>query len=140
LEGWNSTIELHPRIENLSHRERDCVQIAGFLPTTCTKNTPNMTKEIHSMPFDWARIGHEVTSLRHDLPMTPESDNEWDHEVKSISEMLMKGLWALFFGIGWFGAILNAFMSGAWIGIIIMIPVSFLYYYVLIKKDAISRW
>ena len=60
LEGWNSTIELHPRIENLSHRERDCVQIEGFLPSTCTKNTPIMTKEIHSLPFDWARIGHGV--------------------------------------------------------------------------------
>jgi hypothetical protein len=99
-----------------------------------------MTMEIHSVPVDWARFGHKVTSLRHALPMTPENNQEWDHEVKSYSEMFMKGFWALLFIASWIGAVLNAFVNGFWIGILFMIPVSFLYWYVLIKKDAISRW
>jgi len=40
LEGWGSTIELHPQIEKTPHDERNSVQIAGCLPATCTNITP----------------------------------------------------------------------------------------------------
>jgi hypothetical protein len=72
--------------------------------------------------------------------MSNESPDDYDHEVKSVYESLIKLFWALLFGIGWFGAILHSFLYGDWYLILFMIPVSFLYYYVLIKKDAISRW
>jgi hypothetical protein len=72
--------------------------------------------------------------------MSDQSPDDYDHEVKSVFESFIKLLWALLFGIAWLGAVLNAFINGAWLGIIFMIPVSFLYYFVLIKKDAISRW
>jgi hypothetical protein len=38
------------------------VQIVGFLPTTCPDITPICALHDHSMPCDWARIGHEITS------------------------------------------------------------------------------
>jgi hypothetical protein len=72
--------------------------------------------------------------------MSNQSPDDYDHEVKSVFESFIKVLWALLFGMGWVGAVLAAFVNGAWLGLIFMIPVSFLYYYVLIKKDAISRW
>ena len=58
LEGWGSTIELHPQIEKTPHDERNSLQIAGFLPTTCPDITPIYPIDDHSMPCDWARIGH----------------------------------------------------------------------------------
>jgi hypothetical protein len=36
------------------------VQIVGFLPTTCPDITPICALHDHSMPSDWARIGHEI--------------------------------------------------------------------------------
>jgi hypothetical protein len=39
------------------------VQIAGFLPTTCPDITPICTLHDHSMPCDWARIGHGALLL-----------------------------------------------------------------------------
>ena len=116
------------------------MQIVGFLPTTCPDITPIYPIDDHSMPCDWARIGHEIRNQAHHLPMTNQSPDDFDHEVKSISESSMKFLWALVFSVVWIGVLLNAIINGAWIGIVIMIPVSFLYYFVLIKKDAISRW
>ena len=60
LEGWGSTIELHPQIKKTPLDERNSVQIAGFLPATCPDITPIYPIDDHSMPCDWARIGHEI--------------------------------------------------------------------------------
>ena len=72
--------------------------------------------------------------------MTEENQVDDDHFVGSHFESLTKILWALLIGVTWMGAILNTIINGAWLGILIMIPVSLLYYFVLVKKDAISRW
>ena len=72
--------------------------------------------------------------------MTSQKPDDYDHEVKSVFEVVIKAFWGLLFGIAWAGAVLNALINGAWFGIVFMIPVSILYYFVLIKKDAISRW
>jgi len=40
LEGWGSTIELHPQIEKTPRDERNFVQIAGCLPATSPNITP----------------------------------------------------------------------------------------------------
>ena len=58
LEGWGSTIELHPQIKKTPLDERNSVQVVGFLPTTCPDITPIYPVDDHSMPCDWARIGH----------------------------------------------------------------------------------
>jgi hypothetical protein len=39
------------------------VQIVGSLPTTCPDITPICALHDHSMSFDRAGIGHEVTSF-----------------------------------------------------------------------------
>ena len=72
--------------------------------------------------------------------MTSQKPDDYDHEVKSVFEGVIKAFWGLLFGIAWVGAVINALINGAWFGIVFMIPVSILYYFVLIKKDAISRW
>ena len=59
LEGWGSTIELHPQSKKHRVIERNSVQITSFYFVTCPDITPNRTLDDHSMPFDWARIGHE---------------------------------------------------------------------------------
>ena len=69
LEGWGSTIELHPQIKKTPLDERNSVQIVGFLPTTCPDITPIYPIDDHSMPCDWARIGHEIENERHDWGM-----------------------------------------------------------------------
>ena len=70
LEGWGSTIELHPQIKKTPLDERNSVQIAGFLPATCPDITPIYPIDDHSMPCDWARIGHEMASLSHGKKIT----------------------------------------------------------------------
>jgi hypothetical protein len=40
LEGWGSTIELHPQIEKTPLDKRESVQIISFLPMTCPNITP----------------------------------------------------------------------------------------------------
>ena len=85
----------------------------------------------------WLYLSPDISKVRE---MTGQKPDDYDHEVKSLFEGVIKVFWGLLFGVAWVGAVLNALINGTWFGIVFMIPVSILYYFVLIKKDAISRW
>jgi hypothetical protein len=65
------------------------------------------------MPFDLARIWHEIRNWVHAFPMDQKHPDELEYafEVKSLTELLMKWLWVFLCALMWIGAVLSLFTA-----------------------------
>ena len=96
--------------------------------------TPLQTIEIHLMPKDVARMWHEIALPCHDWPMSDQ--DPYEHFTFSWAEFFMKILAWTVFVMSWVSVIFTVSI----IGILIMIPVSFIFYKFIYKADVISNW
>jgi len=74
--------------------------------------------------------------------MTKQPDDEYNYEIKSIGEMLMKSLWILIGFCMWVGVILSIFNGSSALqilgGVIIASAFSGFLYYVAFYKGGVS--